>query len=62
MGMVTEQPIGYPQNFGLDESCCHPTAKFNPVVPQGLKPRKCAPALGKTGLSTKQPLLYYYCY
>lgn len=62
MGIVPEQPIGYPQNHGGAESCCHPTAKFNPFAPQGLKPRNYAPALEKTGLSTQLPLLYYYCY
>jgi hypothetical protein len=62
MGILAEQPMAYPQNFAAAQSCCHERAKFTPLAPQGLQPRKCAPALGKTGLSTQQPLLYYYCY
>jgi hypothetical protein len=56
MGMVAEQPIAYPQRLAISKSCCHPTAEFTPAAPQGLRPRKCAPALGKKGLSTQTAL------
>jgi len=62
LGAVLAQPGSYPHKNPAPQSCCQRAPRFVQPAAQTLPQRKSAPALKKNVLSTKNGLLYYYCY